>query len=450
MLGRRGSLLGLGGFAWVLWPVGLALSAASGPPARAAATDESDRRADASTMMQRQRIAQMFQEKLPDARPEATEQAAADFLDHMRQTSPIAADNIASGRMDEDELKSRVEVYLRDHPELSGKTPDAALESPRARVAELLRGEEGVGRTDPERMVIADRFIQRLGELSSAARDNLLAGKMTTDELQSRVRVFAADLRAESAAVAVDPAVAAALPIVDSFVKANFGSAAERPDSICFKGVEEGLGKKREFVIFKKRPNKIRIHIMENDQVIGIIGFDGTRTWRQSSGQPAIPVVGSDADAIVNSTRFDHPLIGYRENGTAVRLDGGKAGRTIQLHLRESDGTEMLSTIDPSNYREISRRTLRPGGVWTELRFKDYRKVGPVNLPYEQEVWGDGKLTSTTRISDVNLDPGLLDGFFAMPTGIRLGFMDYMNALAIAARERRGAAPSAQSQKASP
>jgi hypothetical protein len=412
---------------------------------------EQDRPSDASTTMQRQRLAQMIQEMLKDAKPETADRAAKEFLNHLRETSPIAADKVASGQMDEDELRSRVDVYLRDHPEITGKTPESAIGSPRARVAELLRSEQGVGSTDSERMAAADRFIERLGEISGTARDSLVAGTMTNEELQSRVKVFAADLRAESTAVAVDPAIASVPPIVDAFLKANLGNAAERPNSLCFRGVIEEKGAKRGFVIFKKRPGMIRIHIIETNLVIGIVAYDGTNVWRQARGQSAIPVVGSDAESVVIASRYDHPLVDYRERGTVVRLEARTGNQPIQLHIRETDGTEMTSTIDPVTYAELSMRVRGSDGRWQESKFREYHRVGTLNLPYVQELWSDGGLKSTTRITDVSLDPGLLDEFFARPTSVNMSFMSYMDALdLVQAAEKKATASLSQPVKANP
>jgi len=416
---------------------------ALGPKGAKAAAFDSDQAADASMQMQRQRLTQMFQGKLSDAHPGAAERAAREFIEHLRESSPIAFEKLATNQMDDEELNSRAEVYLRDHPELSGQSIIASTETPRTRVADLLKGEPGIGSSDAERLANADRFIDRLKELSGAAHESLLSGRMTTEELQSRVKVFAADVRAEATVATVDPAAAAAVPIVDSFVKANFGRSTERADSVCYKGVITENGTKREFVIFKKRPRKIRIHIIENGLVIGVLGFDGTTAWRQAKGQPAIPVVGSDADAVVNSARFDDPLVDYRERGADVRLEGKAGSGPFLLHIRERDGVEMVAAVDPVKFSEVSLRTRRENGRWDEMKFSDYRKVGTLSFACVQEDWRDGALRSTTRITDVRLDPGLLDRFFAFPQESSLGFMEYMSALAIveARATKAGSAP---------
>jgi len=393
--------------------------------------------------LQQQQLERLLRSRLPAAPSSAIEGAARDFTDHLRQVSPIAAESLSTGRMDPDDLSSRVDVYLGDHPELTSRPATAAADSPRLRVAKLLEKDPDLAASDQERRALADRFLGRLGELSASSLENLMAGRMSDDELQSRVSVFAEDCRAEKNRVAVDPATAAVPGIVDSFEKANLGPVTERPDSICFKGVEDEGDKRREFVVFKKRPNKIRIHMIENGLVIGVIGFDGSVAWREALGKPAARLGGPAAAALEESARFDDPLVGYRERGADVRLESPTGASPISLRITEADGSARIETLDPTTFSETSLRKLRAGGGWAETRFRDYRKFGNLNLSYTQENWSGGSLRSTTRITDVNVDPGLLDRFFSYPRYPNFGFMDLMGGLAVIQARGAHGAPSA-------
>jgi hypothetical protein len=384
----------------------------------------------AASQMQQQQLVEAIGKKLPGAAPAAVDQAAREFLEHLRSTSPILAGKFAQGAIDVDALSSRIDVFLSERPELSGR-PMAVLTDPKSRVVDLLKKEPGIALTDLERRALADRFIERLGTRSQSARDSLLAGKMSADELQSRVTVFSSDLRAEASRVAVDPAIAAAPPIVEAYLKANFGSITERPESMCYRGVVEEGAVKREFVIFKKRPNKLRIHIMKDALVAGIIGYDSSGAWRQTPGKAPVAIAGAEAGPVAEAARFDDPLVGFNERGAVVRLESKPANGPIRLRIRESDGSVSESVLDPASYTQLSLRTLRPDGRWDENRFRDYRKVGSVNIPFIVEKWSDGVLKSTTRIADVGLDSGVLDRFFERPVTSSLDFMDYMQALAI-------------------
>ncbi len=386
-----------------------------------------------------QRLAAIIRGKLPESRASGADGAARQFLQRLQDASPLAAEKLLGNQMDDEELNSRVDVFLREHPEWSGAAA-APSEPPRVRVAHALRDELGDGVSEAQRLEAADRFLSHLQALSGQAHDSLIAGTMADEELASRVKVFAADERAQASVKVTDPEVEAAAPVVEAFLNANFGHVNERPDSICYRGSIEEKGKKRDFIIFKKRPSKIRIHVIEGGEVVGVIAYDGTSVWRQSRGQPAIPVVGSDADAVIQSSRFDHPLVDYQERGTEVRLKGPVGGPgPLTLRIRERDGTEMESLLDPKTYRELALRTRREGDVWAETRYSDHRRVGPLYLPFVQEEWHDGALRSSTRISEVSLSPGLVDRFFTLPSETSFGFMEYMAALAVI--DKRDAKP---------
>jgi len=401
--------------------------------------------AAASEQIQEQEIWQQLRRKEPAAAKDALDGAAKDFLVQLRQTSPMAAERLGAGHMDEDDLASRIDVYLGEHSELSSNPPGSAAGTLRARVAELLKREPGLAQTEKDRIEIAGKFIRSLNDLSEATRDNLLSGRISDDELASRLKVFAADRRIEKAQVAADPAAAAVPAIVDAYEKANFGLVTERVEAICFRGsVEEG-GVKRDIVIFKKRPNKLRIHVVENGLVVGAIGFDGTSGWREPMGKPARRILGRAAEALAESARFDDPIVGIAERGASARLVSKPGESPIRLRISEKDGTTWVETIDPTNYSELSLVKVRKDGTRVETRFQDYSKVGNLNVAHHQEEWVDGVLRSTTRVSDVSLDPGLLDRFFAYPESQNLGFMDYMGGLAvIEAREKAAAASKGQ------
>ncbi len=405
-----------------------------------------------SGQMQEQHLAQVFQEKLKDSKADLIERARSEFLEYLRHNSPIAAEKLLSGKMDDEELSSRVDVFLRDRPALTGVAASPSLSNdPQKRVAELLKRDSAIASTDLERTALADRFLERLAERSRMAHDDLVKGKMSEEELQSRVTVFIADVRAASTASAADPQKAAVAAIIESYVKANFGLSTEHANAIAFRGAIEAGETKRQFAIFKKRPGKIRMQISEDGVVIGLLVYDGTTAWRQEVAKQPTRLYGEEAAALAHSARFDDPFIDYQERGAEVKLEEKTEKGPIHLHLRETDGTELVAEIDPANYNLLSLRSREVGGQWVETRFSDYRKVGVLNLAYVQEEWAQRKLKSTMRITDVKLDSGLLDQLFACPTDLAMGYMDYMGGLALVkAQQKKNALASPANSKAVP
>jgi uncharacterized tellurite resistance protein B-like protein len=387
-----------------------------------------------------QELTQLLLKKLPKLQPEAIERIGREFQEHLHETSPIISENFTAGRMSEDDLASSLDIFIGDHPEYTGQASGLSKADPVQRVAELLKDSPDLARTDSDRRSLADRFVEQLGNLSGTARNDLIAGRMSQDELQSRVSVFVADTRAEAAHVAADPAVEAVPPIVDAYIKANFGSASEQINSIIYRGFVEENSVKREFVMFKMRPRLLRIHVVDNGRVIGVMGFDGRTPWAESPGKLPIPVTGHEAEVLAATSRFDDPLVGYKERGARVRLLDRPSSGPIQLQILESDGTEMVASIDPVTSIEQSFRTRRSDGRWNEMRFRDYRREGSINVAHVTEEWTDGVLHSTTRYSEVRLDPGLVDRFFVRPSSLAFDYMDFMGGLAVLeSREKQAA-----------
>ena len=380
-----------------------------------------------SSHPQQQRLTQLFHEKMRDGRAEMVVRAQNEFVEYLRLNSPIAAEKLLNGKMDDDELSSRVDVFLRDRPALVSGLVAADHNDPRRQVADLIRREPAVAGSDSEGLALADRFLERLAQRSPAAHRELLRGSMAYEELQSRVSVFMTDLRTEAAPVTADPKAATVQTFVDSYLKANFG---ERANDIVYRAEIEGNGIKREYVIFRKRPGKVRMNIVEGGLVVGILGFDGVNAWRQEPGKPGMSSAAGEAAALKQLSRFDDPLVDFRERGTEVKLGDKPVNGLQKLYIREGDGTEMIAAIDPASYREASLRTRQPDGKWRELRFRDYRMLGALNLAYVQEEWVDGVLRTTTRITEAKLDCGLIDQFFVCPANPVFSYMDFMGGLA--------------------
>lgn len=381
----------------------------------------------------RQRLDLQFKRRLPNASQAIIERAEQAFMNHLHQSSSMAAEQLSAGSIDEDDLSARIDVFLGDHPELSSSHAAVSMEDPRAQITKALGRYPDLSRSDAERQALAGRFIIWLGGLSGTARDTLLAGRMPPDELQSRVDVFASDIRAERSLVASDPSVAAVPAIADSFEAANLGPVPERADSICCRGTESDGTLTREFVLIKKRPRSVRIHIIKDGLVVGVLAYDGVTAWQQVPGRPPTQVQGPEAEAITITARYDDPLVGYRERGAKARLESAPGVSPLRLSIREADGGEVVETIDPATYNELSIARRNSAGKWDETRFREYRKVGSLNVAGLQEHWIDGVLRSTTRISDVRLDTGVLAKIFSMPSSARLDFMDYMGGLEVLA-----------------
>jgi hypothetical protein len=64
----------------------------------------------------------------------------------------------------------------------------------------------------------------------------------------------------------------------------------------------------------------LRVHIVKDGFVVGVMGFDGTTAWTESPGRLPVAAVGREAEMLTNWSRFDDPLVGYSERGAEVRF----------------------------------------------------------------------------------------------------------------------------------
>jgi len=390
------------------------------------------------------RLYALLERGLPGATPERLAAVARDFEVQLHRSSPNLAMRFATGRMDDEELEPRVAAFLRKLEGTRAGVAAAAPAEPRARVLAALGRQALAPAAETERDELADRFLTALAARSRIVHADLLAGRLSDENLDSRLAVFLEDQRA--AAIPEVPAATSAAAEAERFALRNFGRPAERVDAIALRCTVELPDGRRDLVVYRKRPDFFRLHFCENGIVTLATGFDGSRAWMQRPARPGVEVPAAEAAPLQRSARFDHALVGWEERGavlTVVSRDDAK--NLIRLSVREKEGTEIISTIDTKTYEETASEEHRPDGTVEETRFRDYRRFGILNVPQVQESWKGGTLRTTTRVTDVVLNPGLLDSVFARPRGGALDFMDYMGALGVVARAApaAAAAPSA-------
>lgn len=388
---------------------------------------------DVTAKFGQQRVREILAERLPNLNPEGIDRIAQGFDEHLRRSSRLFSENFIAGRMDDGELISRVSVYLHDNPGLVGRV-SPAVDSVGTRVRATLAARETSPHTPTERSALAERFVRDLAERSRLAHQNLLAGRMSNEELASRVSVFLEDFHAQSAAsTGPDPAqLAAAEMIADQFVRKNFGSPNERATSLVYDCTvtSTDTGKAQALRFMRKSPNKVRIHFVQDTLVTLAMAYDGTTSWMQRPAKPVERLSDSQASTLVETAAFDHPLIGYRERGAQLTLRGGTA-EPFELTLVETDGRSVSSTIDPITYQENRQLLVAADGRESEMRLSDYRRIGSTNVPLTQELWRGGARLITSRLENISSEVTLLDALFTAPGPEMVGYMDYMGGLAL-------------------
>ncbi|HKJ90366.1 MAG TPA: hypothetical protein VJ960_04495 [Oceanipulchritudo sp.] len=205
---------------------------------------------------------------------------------------------------------------------------------------------------------------------------------------------------------------------------ANGGmEAIEAVTNIRVMGEVETNGVTHEFLLLKKRPDKIRIRLMMKGRVIET-GFDGETAWRRlrDNGQERVlPISKEELASAGLDLDFDGPLIGQPLPGTQLSLRGiERIGRgDYFVVVVEKENSISRHYLDARTFRELRTVSQRiedgePGKEFMNEYF-EYKRYGTIWFAerVEREMADGGR--EIIRVRQVELDPGVLDRSFAMP-----------------------------------
>lgn len=181
------------------------------------------------------------------------------------------------------------------------------------------------------------------------------------------------------------------------------------------------MGQEMPMTIIQKRPHKIRTEIeMQGKKMLTI--YNGKEGWIIN------PMTGSDEPqrmpddqlekAMGETDLFESELYNYAEKGhTLEKLDDEEAlGKsTYVLQLKHKNGHVIKFYIDKSDFRIIkSNATVNNMGMDIEVEslHKDYKKVNDILFPHTMEVYSNGQLFQTMKITSIELDNNYEDSLF--------------------------------------
>jgi hypothetical protein len=212
--------------------------------------------------------------------------------------------------------------------------------------------------------------------------------------------------------------------ILERVVEANGGaeSLAATTNFRILGEVETASGS-YEFLLLKKRPDKVRIHLLQKGRAIET-GFNGEVGWRRfrENGQERVVELSEEELRAANlDLDFDGPLIGEPAPGTKRSFEGvERVGRGDYFVVRvETPEFRTLHYIDPRTFREMQtiRSELRDGEVVAEVKteFFQYRRHGGIWLAERLERKLPDGTTETIHVRQAEVNPGILDQAFEKP-----------------------------------
>ncbi len=202
--------------------------------------------------------------------------------------------------------------------------------------------------------------------------------------------------------------------------QANGGSDAIRAIAdLRVLGTIETDGLTFDFVLLRKRPDRVRLHLFHRGRSIET-GHDGTRAWRRKwdGGSDEVRVLSKEEFSEAGlDLDFDGPLIGPPAPGVQRRLLGTERVERVDYFVIEveNQGITTRHYIDPRNFREWRTVRRENGGEEIVTTYSQYRRVGPLWLAERAERTVAGRPPEVMQITRAEINTGLLDLAFAMP-----------------------------------
>lgn len=266
--------------------------------------------------------------------------------------------------------------------------------------------------------------------------------------LRSSSELVALDLRAAGPAAAAEasprpapPAPGAAEPVrgVDDILARHLqarggAEALARLDTLRIRGHYFLDGDRYPFTAYYKKPNLYRFESRRPDGETAVIATDGETGWRRSFDVEIVgrmlgaPVTEIPADQLAllleDEADFAGALVAPREKGHRVELLGSETlddGRGVyHLEVTLGSGRTQHFYVDRESFTLAGKTAPQVGPVGLvppyERRydFHDHRRVEGLTLPFAWER-EDYQLVRTFRVEEVDVDPELPPGLFAMP-----------------------------------
>jgi len=170
-------------------------------------------------------------------------------------------------------------------------------------------------------------------------------------------------------------------------------------------GVREGKSVTR-FIRKEKLAEDLLMIDLELPGTRYIIGFDGKETWAIQDGEIQKPTTEA-VEAFRSAHEHSYEaLLRYKENGSKIEYVGTNKFGTLEM-----DTIDLIAPGGARTRYEISRRTGRiiyanyedksaakSDPVKYRLYFKDFKPVQNTLVPYEIQVFQDGKLIEERKI----------------------------------------------------
>lgn len=369
-----------------------------------------------------------IRQKAPECPFDVTQAVAEKFLEELQERHPEKLELLLSADFP---LRDFESMLLRHVGAKLGGAAQATLREAVAqrRIQALLAAGD---KTPVGSSGDAAELMTKIRDLSQVYYRRLLEGRMEDDDLSLLLKKARQTGATPKEVASAKPKVLTASDIVSEFSRRNqVGSAWQRLHAYVVEGrLKSAAGEEQQFLLFKMRPDRLRLVVRAGGVTRFILAADGDRFWQQVSGRPPQLVPGKSVGSRRYMGEFCDPLFVGEGYGFERLEDGVTAERKFyRIAVKRTDGSGYVAGIDPETFHEIARENEDKSGV----RYSDFRDVAGVTIAFREEATDPAGHKSVTELTRVTPNPGLIQAFFEPPAELDQSYFEVERFLAQAA-----------------
>ena len=193
--------------------------------------------------------------------------------------------------------------------------------------------------------------------------------------------------------------------------------------SISLAGKLEQGGETYDVTVFRKRSNLYRVHLEREGYQRLTIAYDGERAWVKRGPKEAAeyfkPEGGNEWLRV--EALFENPILNNRLKQPQIKASFGRfeselgqLGQYI-INVRYLDGIKQEYYLDAVTLLTVKVVSHMLDGTTIETRYSDYRTDLKYPAPTVVENWVGEKMVNRYTFSEIEINKGLLIGFFEKP-----------------------------------
>jgi len=197
---------------------------------------------------------------------------------------------------------------------------------------------------------------------------------------------------------------------------------ADALSSLSVEGTILQNGQTFDFLMRKKRPHSMRYRLSNEFKNV-TTGYDGSQGWlrTKTNGEVSIHSLGAEAlGSMREQSRFDSPLFRHLEKReskiefierttldkrSVLVLEVLAAGFEVSRYYLDLMTAHVVRVDHLDVEGELSIQTL----------YRDYQEVEGFPFAFEIETRVGGETRSLAKVNKIDVNPGLLSFYFAMP-----------------------------------